>query len=183
MAEALTRDVQDPGALAPFASGCARPSARPVQIAPVFGAHVRDTDVIPHDLGDWRCAMTTRTDLIERLRAMGLRPSTEALVHAAARPAPRPRHAHADPGAHSTPSAREANNLARRRTRLAMVGTPKPLDRFDWSFLAPSTAPCTSRCTRWTSPPAATTCSARRRLRRARPPSCSTLRWPLLHRA
>ncbi|MEZ4405294.1 MAG: ATP-binding protein [Polyangiales bacterium] len=74
-------------------------------------------------------------DLIERLRAMGLRLSTEALRTLL-------RDLHRD---RATPTqtlerifdaerrAREANNLAR-RTRLAMVGTPKPLDRFDWSF-------------------------------------------------
>ncbi|MEZ4405295.1 MAG: IS21 family transposase [Polyangiales bacterium] len=53
VAEALTRDVQDPGALGAICERLRAAERRPVQIAPVFGAHVRDTDVIPHDLGDY----------------------------------------------------------------------------------------------------------------------------------
>ena len=74
-------------------------------------------------------------DLIERLRALGLRLSTEALRTLL-------RDLHRD---RATPTqtlerifdaerrTRVANNLAR-RTRVAMVGTPKPLDQFDWTF-------------------------------------------------
>jgi transposase len=49
--EAITRDVQDPGALGAICERLRAAERRPVQLAPVFGAHVRDTDVIPHDLG------------------------------------------------------------------------------------------------------------------------------------
>jgi transposase len=49
--EAITRDVQDPGALSAICERLRAAERRPVQLAPVFGAHVRDTDVIPHDLG------------------------------------------------------------------------------------------------------------------------------------
>jgi len=53
VAEAIARDVQDPGALGAICERLRAADRRPVQLAPVFGAHVRDTDVIPHDLGDY----------------------------------------------------------------------------------------------------------------------------------
>jgi transposase len=53
VAEAITRDVQDPGALGAICERLRAAQRRPVQLTPVFGAHVRDTDVIPHDLGDY----------------------------------------------------------------------------------------------------------------------------------
>lgn len=73
--------------------------------------------------------------LLERLRALGLRLSIEALRTLV-------RDLHRD---RATPTqtlerifeaerrTRDANNLAR-RTHVAMVGTPKALDQFDWSF-------------------------------------------------
>ncbi len=51
--EAIARDVQDPGALAAICERLRAAERRPVQLAPVFGEHVRDTEVIPHDLGDY----------------------------------------------------------------------------------------------------------------------------------
>ena len=74
-------------------------------------------------------------DLIERLRAMGLRLSVDALrtllrdLHRDRATATQTLECIFD----AERRARVANNLAR-RTRVAMVGTPKPLDQFDWSF-------------------------------------------------
>lgn len=53
VAEAVAREVQDPGALGAICERLRAAERRPVQLAPTFGAHVRDTDVIPHDLGDY----------------------------------------------------------------------------------------------------------------------------------
>lgn len=74
-------------------------------------------------------------DLLARLRAIGLRLSTDALRTLV-------RDLHRD---RATPTQtlerlaeaerlrRDASNLAR-RTHVAMVGTPKSLDQYDWSF-------------------------------------------------
>ena len=72
-------------------------------------------------------------DVVVRMRALGLRTDADALA-AWLRDAHRQRL-----GPTQTVEqliamerrTREANNLAQ-RTRLAMIGTPKPLDRFDW---------------------------------------------------
>lgn len=73
-------------------------------------------------------------DLLPRLRAMGFRSSAEAL-RAWLRDAHRQRLGPTETTERLLElerRTRDGNNLAR-RTRLAMVGTPKALDRFDWS--------------------------------------------------
>lgn len=78
--------------------------------------------------------MTDTTDIVERLRKIGLRASREAieawLTHAAktkASPAQT-----AEQLCTLEQREREARNLAR-RMKVATLGTPKPLDRFDWN--------------------------------------------------
>ena len=73
-------------------------------------------------------------DLLPRLRAMGFRSPPEAL-RAWLRDAHRQRLGPTETTERLLElerRTRDGNNLAR-RTRLAMVGTPKALDRFDWS--------------------------------------------------
>jgi transposase len=53
VAEAVARGTQDPGALAALCEQQRRAAARPVPVPVALGAHVRDHDVIPHDLGGY----------------------------------------------------------------------------------------------------------------------------------
>ena len=74
------------------------------------------------------------TDLLAKLHATGFRATTDAL-RAWLRDAHRQRLGPTEAVERLLVlerSTRDANNLAR-RTRLAMIGTPTPLDRFDWS--------------------------------------------------
>jgi DNA replication protein DnaC len=72
-------------------------------------------------------------DVVARIRALGLRTDPDALS-AWLRDAHRQRLGPTETVEQLIAMerrTREANNLAQ-RTRLAMIGTPKPLDRFDW---------------------------------------------------
>ena len=53
IAEALTRGTADPGALGLLCEQHRRRARQPVPTPVSFGAHVRDNDVIPHDLGGY----------------------------------------------------------------------------------------------------------------------------------
>lgn len=53
VAEALTRDTFDPGALAVLCETFRRDAGRPVPLPVTFASHVPERDVIPHDLGGY----------------------------------------------------------------------------------------------------------------------------------
>lgn len=53
VAEAITRGTEDPGALGHLCEQERRAAKRPVPTPVRFGDHVRDAEVIPHDLGGY----------------------------------------------------------------------------------------------------------------------------------